>query len=332
MQYKKETNNEQQVYDLLKEITNNGNQTVDLHLLARSYLLNQCLADLTSSRRKAAKELLSNTMINCNLLFKEKETKRHAFSQAVVEDHRATVTEMLVCMKNFKNVFEIKKVFKAKDCNGNSALHHAVNAMNDTLIKEILEIDIDRKIYFSRNDKGLFSIALAFKNYKENRAILPLSIINQLYFSLENHLDRSKAAEMEVTMEPWLFEKPVWRHVLRMCAMRNSEEKINNIDLNLWDFVIQVLDSQLFVMNMNVTKKLVYKYSKEYSGTPGKMLQQADGKRLTGLAGRTLNQAGTNNTLARNKKFMQLAQLGEVKYDLWFITANDSISLSDLLK
>lgn len=330
----KTTGNEQitEALQLLNEITINDEKTVQLYQLARSCTLNTILADATSSQHQAAKVLLALIMQSRDLLFQEKLTERTAFSQAVVEDHRATVNEMLSIMKTFKDDLFIRRLFMASDCDGNTALHHAVNAMNDTLIKEILERDEGRTIYFSPNKEGLFSIALALKNYKENRAVLPLSIINQLYFSLESHWHQTKAAETEVKMEPWFFKKPLWRHVLQMCAMRNNEGKINNIDLNLWDFIIQVINNKLQVWSFDVSTKLIYEHSNSYGNTPGKMLELADEKRLVGLAGRTLNQAGTNNTLARNEKFMQMAQLGEANYDLWFITANNSISISDLLK
>ncbi len=317
---------------LLNELPIGDDTTKQLYQLARSDQLNAILADATSSRHQIAKELLSLIMVNSDLLIQETLTKRTAFSQAIVEDHRATVNEMLSIMKTCKDDFFIRQLFMVKDCNGNTALHLAVNAMNDTLIKEILEKDKDRTIYFSPNKEGLFSIALAFKNYKENRAFLPLSIINQLYFSLASSEHRTQAAEKKVKMEPWILKKPLWRHVLYMCAMRNNEGKINHIDLNLWDYITQVINNKLTVWGFNVTKELIYNYSEEYSYTPGEMLKPADDKRLAGLAGRTLNQAGTNNTLARNKKFMQMAQLGEANYSLCFITDNNSISMDDFLK
>jgi len=267
-----------------------------------------------------------------NFLLDNTDELTTAFSQAIIKDDRVTINEILPILKENKTNSFMAKLFASQDIDGNNALHHAVNAMNDNLIKEILDKDRDRSIFFATNKEGLYSFALAFKNYKNNRAILPLSIINQLYFSLETPGHRTKATEMEVCLEPWYFKYPLWRHVLYMCGMRNNDDEIKNIDLNLWDFIHQVVENGLKVWGFNVTKQLIYQNSYEYSGTPGTMLKLADEKRLVGLSGRTLNQAGTNNTLAKNKKFMQMAQLGEAKYSLLFLNKGLSMAISDYLK
>jgi len=316
----------------LDEITGNDEKTEQLYQLARSPQLNAILKDTTSPQHQAAKALLFKIMQQSDMFFQDELTKRTAFSQAIIEDHRATANEMLSIMKTLKIEDDrIRQLFMTSDCDGNNALHLAVNAMNDALIKEILDRDKNREIYFSRNNEGLYSIALAFKNYIENRAVLPLSIINQLYFSLEKHKHQTKAAEMEVKMGHWMFNYPLWQHVLYMCAMRDNNGKITTIDLNLWDFIIQVLEKKLKVWGLDVSKELIYKYSEKYSSTPGDMLKPADAKRAVGLAGRTLNQGLTNNTIARNKKFMQLAQMAEANFSLWFIPANNSFSIDGLV-
>lgn len=318
-----------EAWELLSEITGTGQP---LHQLACSPSLNAILKDPTSSKHPTAKALLAFIMQNSNLLSQEELTGRTAFSQAVLTDHRETVQEMLSIMKKTRSKSFLMQLLMHADQEGNTVLHHAVNAMNHTLIQEISEIDNERKIFFALNHEGLFSIALAFKNYTENRATLPLSIINQLYFSLEYHQDQTLAAEMEVRIAPWILKYPLWCHVLRICAMRDSENEIKNIDLNLWDFIIKVVENGLVVLNLNVSKELIYDHSKSYSETPGRMLEKADETRLVYLAARTLNQAGTNNTLARNKKFMEMAQLGEANYALWFATTSNSACFAELLK
>lgn len=310
---------DQIVIQAIKAIDSKTKDTL-LHQLAQSAALNDALEEKAAQRTDAL-TLLSLVLQHSDTSIQKKSNKRTALVEAAACDHRALVD----------GIYR-KADLAIEDSQENTILHYAIHHANHVLIGKIIEDDDSRfNLYFKQNKAGLFSLALAMKKYQENPSALSLSLINQLYFSLPKGRYRSLAVETDITVDWSIISRPLWKNALRMCGKRDGKDNVKLIDLNLWDLVCQVVKDGLTVYGLYVTLDVVFEYSDSECETPGKMLKEANEKREVGLPGRTLAQTATNATLARNKEFMQRAQLGQAKYHL-FHTNADPTESKDLNK
>ncbi|MBI5447155.1 MAG: hypothetical protein HY939_00310 [Gammaproteobacteria bacterium] len=278
-----------------------------LYEVAKSKALNKALEDVDT--QESAKMLLGLIMKNgSDQSCQNPLNGRTAFSNAVALDNRNIASEMI----SFCNFDILLSVDKDK----NTALHYAIDHCNHALIGKICDRDnSSRWLFFIRNKSGLYSLALALKNYHDHPSALSLSIVNQLYFSLPPGGFRTKAVEEEVKMGGWGgTARPLWKYALRFCGERDGRGRVTSINLELLDLVNKVIEDGLVVWGMTVDKELVIYSSNSYTGTPGELLRPAFKNLSEGVSGRTLGQTSVNSTLAKNEEYsQQIAGVGPLR-------------------
>lgn len=201
-----------------------------------------------------------------------------------------------------------------RDSEGKTLMHHAIAQTNPVAIEALSNKNYQTLKQPSKNGflSEISPLAFAMKCYNDTPSIEALSIVNQIYFSLDRDWgDRCKALDQraDVVGGHIFYASRVWEHGLSLCFIRNNSNKITGINMDWIDIVVKAVKDGLTVMGgMRVDEGLLIEYAgRTYGSTAQGLIFEAIDKRAEGLAARTIAQTQVNNTLYSKAEFMRQA-------------------------
>lgn len=272
-----------------------------LHYLAQARNINDSLSDPGNNDYASALALIEKVCNKISTGIKEKTSGRIPLFVALYFSYNHTATVLFNRMKKDSP----KEITSSFDKQKWSTIHYCIQSMNVDLLGETIEMDEEHKLLKQAAKGNLTPLALAVRCCRDNPTVIPFSILNEVFFSLDPR-ERSEAVEVELRMDKGIqvLSRPLWEYALDYALERDENGRPVRCNAFWLDLMKQIVDGKnLTVMGLLVDVSLICQYAPSRE-----IYRRAFNNLSVHVKQRTANLITANRLLARHAELTRLLQ------------------------